>query len=88
MALKEVEINKFLTEAKEKVEKLNKELENCKSLYVEKLKKFKELSEEIEKTYKVSMKSISYDDSDGRIFETFEVKKVPESHVHDEKCEH
>ena len=88
VALKEVEINKFLTEAKEKVEKLNKELENCKSLYVEKLKNFKELSEEIEKTYKVSMKSVSYDDSDGRIFESFEVKKTAESHVHDEKCEH
>jgi len=88
VALKEVEINKFLTEAKEKVEKLNKELEACKSSYVEKLKNFKELNEEIEKTYKVSMKSVSYDDSDGRIFESFEVKKTPESHVHDEKCEH
>ena len=88
VALKEVEINKFLTEAKEKVDKLNKELDACKNNYAEKLKNLKELHEEIEGSYKISMRSVSYDDSDGRIFETFEVKKTPESHVHDEKCEH
>jgi hypothetical protein len=73
--LKEIEIQKFTTEAKEKIERMNKELDSLKSSYLEKIEKLSRLNQEIETTYKISLKSVTYDEADGKIFEHYQFKK-------------
>jgi hypothetical protein len=73
--LKQLEIEKFVKEANEKAKVMNDELEMMKKTYSSNFEKLSHLSKDIENTYKISLNSITYDDSDGRIFEHFQFKK-------------